>query len=150
MTNFTEEFLIQQLRNNPHLALENQDASTAPQRPAMASKVTGGQSTLEATFSQAWWAFEGPTLIREYRFHPTRKWAFDFACTKTMVAVEVEGGTRGNGRHNRHEGYRNDAIKYNAAILAGWRVFRLTSDMLDYDNIQPIIEFIREAHPCQP
>ena len=147
MTNFTEEFLIQRLRENPHLIMENQNAPTAPQRPTTATNAPGHPSTLEAQFSQAWRAFEGPTLIREYRFHPVRKWRFDFAHLETMVAIEVEGGTRQGGRHNRHEGFKNDCTKYNAAELIGWRIFRLTGDMIDADNLQPIINFILEAQP---
>ncbi len=143
----TPEQLAAILRDNPDLAQANAHAATDRPRPATVTKAVGGQSTLEATFLQAWRAFEGPTLIREYRFHLARKWAFDFAHLETMVAIEVEGGTRGNGRHNRHEGYRNDCIKYNAAELIGWRVFRLTRDMIDHDNIQPIIDFIQEAQP---
>lgn len=31
----------------------------------------------------------------QYKFHPTRKWAFDFAWPEVMLGVEVDGGARG-------------------------------------------------------
>ena len=42
---------------------------------------------------------------REYRFHPTREWRFDFAIPAAHVAIEVEGGVWNGGRHFRPEGY---------------------------------------------
>ena len=62
-------------------------------------------------------------------------------------AVEVEGGTWINGRHNRGKGFAEDCEKYNQAALLGWRVFRLTIDMLEndpYGHLMPIILFIRD------
>ena len=29
----------------------------------------------------------------EYRFHPTRKWRFDYAWPENKIALEVEGGS---------------------------------------------------------
>jgi len=65
---------------------------------------------------------------REYRFHPTRKWRFDFADPQRKIAVEVEGGIFTNGRHSRGAGMRADMEKYNAAAMLGWRVLRFFSD----------------------
>ena len=67
---------------------------------------------------------------REYRFHPERKWRLDFAWPEVRLAVEVEGGTWQNGRHNRGSGFRKDAEKYNFLALANWRLLRYTPDML--------------------
>jgi len=64
---------------------------------------------------------------REYKFHPKRKWRFDFAWPHCRIAVEVEGGIWIRGRHNRGAGYAKDTEKYNAAALMGWRVLRFTS-----------------------
>lgn len=65
--------------------------------------------------------------VRELKFHPTRRWRFDFAWPDQMVAVEIEGGTWSGGRHNRGTGFESDCDKYNAAALAGWSVLRFTS-----------------------
>lgn len=71
-----------------------------------------------------------PPHTREHKFHPTRKWKFDFAWPEHKVAVEVDGATWVGGRHTRGAGYRKDCEKLNEAILLGWKVFRVTSDMV--------------------
>lgn len=68
-----------------------------------------------------------PQPEREYRFHQTRRWRFDFAWPELKVAVETEGGTWVNGRHNRGSGFEKDCEKYNNAAALGWHVFRFTS-----------------------
>lgn len=71
-----------------------------------------------------------PEPAKEHRFHPTRMWRFDFAWPDLMVAMEVDGVTHLGGRHQRPAGYTNDARKYNAAIEAGWKLYRVTQDMV--------------------
>ena len=66
--------------------------------------------------------------VAEHRFHPERKWRFDFAWPDAMVALEVEGGVWTGGRHTRGAGFIEDMRKYNAATELGWRVFRITPD----------------------
>ena len=69
----------------------------------------------------------------EYQFHPTRKWRFDFAFPAAKVAVEYEGTTGGKGgRHQRREGYAEDAVKYTEAALLGWKVIRVTSSTVKH------------------
>ena len=68
-----------------------------------------------------------PAPEREYRFHPSRRWRFDFAWPTKKIALEVEGGIYAGGRHTRGSGFQKDAEKYNAAALAGWRVLRVTA-----------------------
>jgi len=64
-------------------------------------------------------------MVREYRFHPSRRWRFDFAWPDHMLAVEVEGGVWVQGRHNRGAGFLADMEKYNEAAIRGWRVLRV-------------------------
>ena len=71
-----------------------------------------------------------PAPETEYRFHPKRRWRFDFAWPKMKLAVEVEGGTWSGGRHTRGGGFAKDCEKYNAAVMLGWRVLRFTSGMI--------------------
>src|ERR1035437_4661972 len=54
--------------------------------------------------------------LREFRFHPERKWRFDFAWPLYQLAVEIEG----RGRHQSFGGFEKDAEKYNAAAKLGW------------------------------
>ena len=69
-----------------------------------------------------------PKPEREYRFHPKRKWRFDFAWPEIKAAVEVEGGIWITGRHNRGQGFIDDCEKYNEAALLGWTVLRFPGD----------------------
>lgn len=70
-------------------------------------------------------------FIREYRFHPQRRWRLDFAWPERKVALEVEGGTWINGRHNRGSSFEADCEKYNEAAILGWRVIRVTGSMVE-------------------
>lgn len=72
-----------------------------------------------------------PVPEREYRFHPARRWKFDFAWPDLRVALEVEGGVWVGGRHTSGSGFMKDMEKYNAAALLGWRVLRCTPSSLN-------------------
>lgn len=76
----------------------------------------------------------------EYRFHPIRRWRFDFALVKEKVAIEAEGGIWIGGRHNRGDGFLKDLEKYNTATVLGWRVFRFAPN-----NIDSLVPTLREA-----
>lgn len=67
---------------------------------------------------------------REYRFHPERRWRFDFANLELKLAVEVEGGIYSRGRHTRGSGFEKDAEKYNAAAMDGWMVLRYSTQQV--------------------
>ena len=75
-----------------------------------------------------------PEAVQEYRFHPERKWRFDFAYPDKMIAIEVEGGTWASGRHSRGAGFQGDCEKYNEATILGWRILRFTSGMINSTN----------------
>lgn len=68
--------------------------------------------------------------VKEFKFHPVRKWRFDYAIPKHKIALEVEGGVWTGGRHTSSVGFMKDMEKYNTATLMGWRVFRTTPDEL--------------------
>lgn len=72
----------------------------------------------------------GVEVIKEYQFHPSRKWRFDYAFVEHRVALEVEGGVHTGGRHIRPKGFINDMEKYNTAAVMGWRLLRCTPDTL--------------------
>jgi very-short-patch-repair endonuclease len=62
----------------------------------------------------------GWDLTREHRFHPVRRWRFDFAFPSVRLAVEVDG----RGHHQTVKGVRDDCEKMNEAVRLGWRVLR--------------------------
>jgi hypothetical protein len=76
----------------------------------------------------------------EVKFHPKRKWRFDWANEELMVAVEYEGIFGGKSRHTNLTGFTNDCEKYNNAQIIGWKVLRYTA--ANYEQIQKDIEAI--------
>ncbi len=66
----------------------------------------------------------------EHRFHPKRRWRFDYAWPALKLAVEVHGGVFRQGRHNRGQGFTSDREKMNEATLLGWRVLEVTSEQV--------------------
>ena len=73
-----------------------------------------------------------PDAVAEHRFHPTRKWRFDYAIPSAKVAVEIDGGVWTGGRHSRGAGQIKDMEKLNAAAIYGWRVLRFTPQQLTF------------------
>ncbi len=67
-----------------------------------------------------------PAPIREYKFHPTRRWRIDFCWPVEKLAVEIEGGCWIAGRHTRGTGFQKDMEKYNSLTLAGYSLLRFT------------------------
>jgi transposase len=55
-----------------------------------------------------------------------RKRRADFARIESRTLVEVEGGICIQSRHNRPQGFADDAEQYLEAALDGWRVLRPT------------------------
>lgn len=89
-----------------------------------------------------WFAEHGLTAIPEHRFHPERKWRFDFIF-KPNIALEVEGGIWNGGRHSRGSGFKADMEKYNSATVMGWRILRVTpDDLCTMDTVRMIKEVI--------
>lgn len=80
--------------------------------------------------------YAGHGVVKEYKFHPSRAWRFDFAIPECRVAVEVEGGVFNGGRHIRPDGFLRDMEKYNEAAAAGWLVLRvLPSELLSVRTV---------------
>ena len=92
-----------------------------------------------------------PPPKREYRFHPVRKWQFDFVWPPQALAVEVEGAVFARGRHTRGAGFAEDADKYNEAVLLGWRVLRFTEKQIQSGDAVKTIRAALErgTHPLQ-
>lgn len=90
-----------------------------------------GFSVPEAGMLAALHAAGLPEPLAEFRFHPSRRWRFDFAYPDVMLAIECEGGTWSEGRHVRGGGFLEDCRKYAEATIAGWRVLRFTSEQIE-------------------
>jgi hypothetical protein len=86
----------------------------------------GGVVRLDKGSGISWIMLSYPQFIQEHRFCE-RRWRFDYAWPKGLVAVEYEGLGNTPGRHQRITGYSNDCEKYNAAQLLGWTVLRFTA-----------------------
>ncbi|MCP4049885.1 MAG: DUF559 domain-containing protein [bacterium] len=70
-------------------------------------------------------------MVREYRFHPSRRWRFDLAWVNKKIAVECDGGQFKalGGRHNTDA----DREKINTATQMGWRVLRFSGTQIKSD-----------------
>ena len=85
-----------------------------------------GRSTPEILFEKHLGEL-GLKFQREFRFHPTRKWKFDFLLPDFHIAIEIEGGSWTQGRHTRGAGFQADLDKYNQATAMGYRVLRFST-----------------------
>ncbi len=72
-----------------------------------------------------------PLPIREYRFAPPRKWRFDYAWPRYMLAMEKQGGLFIQGRHNRGAALLKEYEKLNEAVILGWRVLLVTPQQVN-------------------
>lgn len=78
---------------------------------------------------------------KEFRFHPQRKWRFDYAFPHVKLAIEVEGGVYTQGRHTRIAGFKGDIEKYNEATRYGWRLLRVQPERLcNYEFITLVLD----------
>lgn len=85
-------------------------------------------------------------FVQEYKFHPKRKWRFDFADLENKIAVEIEGGVYTRGRHVRPVGYVRDMEKYNYATIMGWRVLRFTPEQIRSGKYLKILDMAYEQN----
>ena len=90
--------------------------------------------------------FTGCDVVKEYRFHPIRRWRFDYAIIDKKIAIEIEGGAFTQGRHTRGVGFVNDMEKYNNAVLLGWRILRFTPEQMKNANTYC---FIKRVITCE-
>jgi len=80
-------------------------------------------------------------LDTEYKFHPKRKWKFDWSFNDHLLAFEYEGIFSQKSRHTTPTGFTGDTEKYNAAQQLGWKVYRYTA--INYLNLQFDLEAIK-------
>lgn len=95
-----------------------------------------GEALLEIHLSE----IPGTTWTPEYRFHPERKWRFDFAEEGLKIGLEVDGGLYSGGRHIRPKGYQGDMDKLNEATRLGWRVLRFSTQDVTSGKAKETVE----------
>lgn len=105
-------------------------------------------SDLEELFAFQMKAAKLPEPTREFVFHPTRRWRFDFAWPDRTLACEVDGGEWVRGRHQRPGGFRKDAEKFSTAAAMGWLVLRVTGSMVEDGSALTLIE-LALTHPSR-
>jgi very-short-patch-repair endonuclease len=86
--------------------------------------------TKEQTFLLMLRARKMPTPTPEFRFHPVRKFRWDWAWPEHRLALEVEGGVWSGGAHGRGTGIVRDMEKSTLAAEEGWRIIRVTPSNL--------------------
>lgn len=111
------------------------------------------QTALERSFETLMRMRLSPELYAamdaEHKFHPKRRWRFDFAWPSQLVAVECQGGTfsRRRSGHSSGMGLQNDYDKLNAAAVLGWRVLQFSAKHLQQTPVQvaDVVKDILEA-----
>ena len=83
-----------------------------------------------------------PECVTESKFHPTRRWLFDFAFRKEKVAIEVQGGIWTGGAHARPVFLMRDYEKLNEAQCLGWVVLQVQPKEI---CTMELVELVRRA-----
>lgn len=91
-------------------------------------------------FEGAWRLLNGPPLQPEFYFCLDRQWRSDYLVIGTMWLIELEGGAYSGGRHTRAKGFVEDAFKYNAAAMLGYRIIRIATGMATAHYLEQIIK----------
>jgi very-short-patch-repair endonuclease len=77
----------------------------------------------------------GLEFKKEVRFHPVRKFRFDYQIFSKsepdlLLALEIDGGNWKGGRHTSGQGFETDHVKFNLALMHGWKVLRYTASQV--------------------
>lgn len=135
------------MRNRPELIRANRQAALAYSmakaklpKKSKSAKCNGSDYVLVPLLKSA----SRFDMVREYKFHPTRKWRFDFAYPGLKVALEKEGGVfmGSRGRHTNGGGFTADCEKYSVAASMGWLVIRATTAQI---NKLMFLAWLRDA-----
>lgn len=116
---------------------------------ALGGKVNKGEELLifQCTACQL------PAHVRDYVFHPTRRWEIDVAWPQFRIGIEIQGGIWGKsaedrtpGAHGHATGIMRDLEKHNALLDHGWRVWEFTPTQVKQGiAVQHIEAVIRSA-----
>lgn len=125
---------------------------TVDEAKKLAAKVK--RESLEDKFYSAWLAHapkEFPTPERQFKFHPERRFRYDFAWPQIKLCVDIQGGSFVNGGHSRGLGQQNDHSKHNEAQRLGFQVLQFgtvemkkPADVVDY-----VVHFILDRQASE-
>jgi very-short-patch-repair endonuclease len=85
--------------------------------------------------------------VDEYRFHPTRRWRFDFARPDIKLAIEIDGGIWTSGRHSRGKGMLADMEKGNQAVALGWQILHFTPQTVANGDAYRFVQYLHHRTP---
>ncbi len=80
--------------------------------------------------------------MRELCPFPGRRFRYDFAWPDRLLAVEVDGGVWMRGKHARGGGIERDCEKSVLGWEAGWRVMRVTPDLVQSGRALQALEAV--------
>jgi hypothetical protein len=94
-------------------------------------KLDGKKAALEGWFE----SYGLPKFEPEVRFHPVRRWRWDWALENTKIAVEISGDIwayKNKGHSGGHQGVGQlrDFAKMNAGQILGWVVLQFTPQQM--------------------
>ena len=121
----------------------------SPRKPSKASKSKSSASTpkhssAERKFAETWLLlYPQIDLHSEHRFCPPRRFRFDFAHLDSKIAIEINGGNWGRGRHTNPLALNSEYEKLNLAVVHGWRVFVLSPEMITEKWLEAIASAIQ-------
>ncbi len=105
---------------------------------------------LAMRFEALWQRWEGPALVREYKFSAARRWRLDYYCegNGARIGIEIHGGVWTQGRHVRGKGFLADLEKLNAAQMLGITVLQLGTDQVNDAHVGELADFARRKMGC--
>lgn len=102
-------------------------------------------SALEDMFEMQLKAVKLLGYEREYRFHPVRRWRFDFAFPAKKIGIEIHGAIYTQGRHSRGAGIEGDMEKINEAQILGWDVLCFSGGAIkNGEALQTLERYLKE------
>ncbi len=107
--------------------------------PEAAKSLRAKESGLEATLALHLRG-AGIEFVREHRPFHDRKHRIDFALLPAKIAIECEGGIWIQGRHQRGQGFIDDAEKYNRLAIEGWLLLRFAGGHIKSGEALRMIE----------
>jgi hypothetical protein len=151
MTRFSTTEVVRILAQDGYSEIKEADTPRPEPPPAkeMREKLErkAKHNKLAAEFERVWRSLDGPDLIHEYRFHPSRKWRADYAHPRSMTMIELDGGIWLEKGGHQGKGKLRDNEKQNSGNLLGWTTFRLSPGQIDIEHIGPIAGYVRENTP---